>query len=116
MRKSIATTMFLLSAASGPVLAGCLDIEPVVFVPTEIVKELCFARQIENVKWGNTGTFVIEVEPSDSIPSVYIKQGIKGVINIKARTPGLITNIFIDTDDGSRKEIFLVSTTSEAVN
>lgn len=114
LRKRIATAMLLLSAASGPALASCLDVSPVVFVPAEIVKELCFARHIDNVKAGSSGEFIIKVEPAASIPSNYAIQGIKGVISVRARKPGLITNMFVLTDDGRQTEIFLVSTTSAA--
>jgi hypothetical protein len=44
----------------------------------------------------------------------YQKQGIGGVINISAKKSGLIGNLFIDTEDGNRRELYIVSTSNNA--
>lgn len=95
---------------SSQVFSNCLDRKVVNYIPVGVAVEFCFEQPVVKARWGNAVAFDSEVENGSEIPKEYQKSGIKGLVIVTAREPGIVSNLFVDTGDGTRTEHVLITT------
>jgi len=109
----LATALFC--CMGGAMAADCLKENVLKHeIAVENLYELCFFKEITQVKFSNATNFKRTVEVEEDIPTNYRENGVKGVLSIIASTPGKYTNAIVDTSDGIRREYTFVSVNNNA--
>ena len=109
MKILLGLTLLMAAAVTN---AACAITKPVVYLPVGVLTEMCFETEVTNVKYGNKIDIELQIENLEIIPEEYTAKGIRGVVNLIARKPGIVSNIFVDTKDGKRVEVTLITTSS----
>ena len=76
--------------------------------------EYCFEQPVVKAKWGNPVAFNFQIENGSDIPKEYQENGIKGLVSVTAHEPGIVSNLFVDMGDGTRKELVLITSHNKA--
>lgn len=99
---------------SNKAFSNCLDREAVNYIPVGVAVEYCFEQPVAKAKWSNTEAFIFQIENGSDVPNEYQQNGVKGLVSVTARDSGIVSNLFVDLGDGTRKELVLITTNNEA--